>query len=326
MAWLDDFLQLQPQSEIANRLEQERVFVFALWSNAYRAGATAGFSVLGSPDPRLLAEDTLRSLRAYALEQKRPQQVSVLDNRRGAEGWRLAYYAGWNAALDALEAATPEGQQPRLLDTATADMQAAQLLQKNQVTMLHRLEERVGRSRIPDMAQAATRFVRRVSRAVQSSRFWPAAQELPPAEDYNLDPPEVDDVDDREGPGGNVVQISSRHRGSSHGASRRVTPKRASDWEPPAEAYPSQHDDLVQRSINARAAALSPPVRKTKATRAAVAVPSTRAPTKKRKKPVTIKVVPAPTKAKRKPGRPKGSGKPVAVSQKPTRRTRHVSS
>jgi hypothetical protein len=324
MAWLDDFLQLQPETGMTTRLEQERLFVWQLWASAYRAGAVAGFSAPGDPDPVELANDTLKGLRAYALEQRRPQQVSVLDNARGAEGWRLSYYAGWNAALNTVMAGTAASTQPRLLDTGIAEIRASQLLQQNQAQLLPMVEAHVGRSRLPDIARAASRFVQRASRAVRSSRFWPAQSRQTLQDDYDLEPPGADTIpqgpsDDASTRRGNVIPISSK-RDTQSAQSRRATPRRASDWEPPEEAYPSRGPSSSYGAEAARAPYLSPAVQRTRPT--VVPAPS-RAPTKRKKpaKPTKVRAPAKATKPKRSVGRPKGSGKPVP----PKKRTRRAS-
>lgn len=188
MRWLDEYLRKQPKGPIATRLQEERQFVLQLWEAAFRAGATAGLSVVGDPDPVELAEQTLEGLTEYT-EDAGPghdRQVQALTSPRGQRGWMLAYFAGWNAALGELEG---EAEQQgltvlRLLDTRAAEARAHGLLSRNRTEILRTVEQQVWRSRLPSAARAATRAAARVTRAAAAklSTFWPGAS------DYDLEP------------------------------------------------------------------------------------------------------------------------------------------
>jgi len=255
MRWLDEHIRRQPPGEIQLGIQAARAYRHQLWQSAFRVGAVASFTELGDPDPRVLADRTMRTLLSDVWAAGGFDQVHALEESQTKEGWHLAYYAGWNAALDLLEEqAAAKGERPKLLqDTGQAEILASQLLQAAaSAGWIAQLEQRLGRSRLPDAARSVTRFARKATRAVQrafqrqtprpaspespyESAYWPGA---PPVE---LDPVDEEDLAAE----ARAMTPMSPRAADVIDISRRST--RSASMHPPPAAYPSARSSKPAR-------------------------------------------------------------------------------
>jgi hypothetical protein len=258
MRWLDEHIRRQPPGEIQQGIQAARAYRHQLWQSAFRVGAVASFTELGDPDPRVLAERTLRTLLTDVWAAGGFDQVHALEHADTKTGWHLAYFAGWNAALDLLEEqAAANGERPQLIqDTGRAEMLASQLLQAAaSAGWIAQLEQRLGRSRLPDAARSVTRFARQATRAVQrafrreSPRPQTASPESPVYESAywpGAPPVELDPIDDEDlAAEARAMTPMSPRSADVIDISRRST--RSASMHPPPAAYPSKNSSKPAR-------------------------------------------------------------------------------